>query len=56
MKTKEQQKREAEERRRRYEKEQFQIKRDIVAGRRHPNGIWKTGAELWEEQHKDDPR
>src|SRR3977135_3560773 len=42
MKTKEQQKREADERRRRHEKEQLRITRDIVAGRRHDSGLLKT--------------
>jgi hypothetical protein len=56
MKTKEQQKREEDERRRRHEKEQLQITRDIVAGRRHDSGLLKTETEIWNDLHRDDPR
>jgi hypothetical protein len=56
MKTKEQQKREAEERRRRHEKEQLRITRDIVAGRRHDSGLLKTETEISNDLHRDDPR
>jgi hypothetical protein len=56
MKTKEQQKREADERRRRHEKEQLRITRDIVAGRRHESGLLKTETEIWNDLHRDDPR
>jgi hypothetical protein len=56
MKTKEQQTREADERRRRYEKEQLRMTRDIVAGRRHESGLLKTETEIWNVLHPDDPR
>jgi hypothetical protein len=56
MKTKEQQKREADERRRRHEKEQLRITRDIVAGRRHDSGLLNTETEIWNDLHRDDPR
>ena len=56
MKTKEQIKKEADERRRRHEKEQLHIQRDIISGIRHPGGLLKTETERWNDLHPDDLR
>jgi hypothetical protein len=56
MKTKEQIKKEADERRRRHEKDQLHIQRDIISGIRHPGGLLKTETERWNDLHPDDPR
>ena len=56
MKTKEQLKKESDERRKRHDRGQSQMQRDVVAGLRHPGGLLKTETERWNDLHPDDPR
>ena len=56
MKTKEQLRKEADERRKREDRERLQMQRDIIAGMRHPSGLLKTETERWNDLHPDDPR
>ena len=56
MKTKEQLKKESDERRNKMERERSQMQREIISGMRHPSGLLKTETERWNDLHPDDPR
>ena len=56
MKTKEQLRKETDERRKREDRERLQMQRDIISGVRHPSGLLKTETERWNDLHPEDPR